>query len=318
MVEFIDGDPERPIITGSVYNADGGVPNLPFGAFKAGPRPFASDDLFAHAELSSFQRSGIKTSVSPPSSSGKHGFHLLRFDDTRGSEQLLMRSEGRYDLTAFHSHFETTHGDRHLLVQAGHDEKGKAFGGVRSPAQAVKRPPRRRRSLRRCGQGGAADSQGRRRLRSAELHVDRRQTASVNATKITLEAQSKITLRSGWRLRGGRPCGIFISGPMVQINSGGSPDSTSDADVTDPPMRRWPIPAIDNFLELQQKAAGGDAITRRTPARLRLHRECRRDDPGHEGHPRGQQGSPLCRYRHRPTLADEYDDEGPGPADRSG
>ena len=42
---------------------------------------------------------------------------MLRFDDTRGSEQVLVRSQGRYDLTAFRHHFDTTHGSRHVLVK---------------------------------------------------------------------------------------------------------------------------------------------------------------------------------------------------------
>ena len=260
VVEFIDGDPERPIITGSVYNADRGVPNLPFAAFKEGAKPFSADDLFAHTELSSFQRSGIKTSVSPPASSGKQGFHLLRFDDTRGSEQLLVRSQGRYDLTAFHSQFETTHGDRHVLVKAGHDEKGKAFGGGTFTSAggeydlhvAGDRYEGVDKAAQLTVKGDAVfDLQG-----NCTTIVGK--TATVNATKITLEAQSKITLKVGGSFVVVDPCGVFISGPRVQINSGGSPDSTSDAELTDPADAAQADPGDpDNFLDLQPKGGGG-------------------------------------------------------------
>ena len=84
-------------------------------------------------------------------------------------------------------------------------------------------------------------------------------TASLNALKITLEAQSKITLKVGGSFIVVDPCGVFISGPMVQINSGGSPDSTSDSDVTDPADAARADPGEpDNFLDLQPKGGSGE------------------------------------------------------------
>ena len=290
VVEFIDGDPERPIITGSVYNADRGVPNLPFAAFKDGPRPFSANDLFSHTELSSFQRSGIKTSVTPPSSSGKPEFHLLRFDDTRKSEQLLLRSQGRYDLTAFHSHFDTTHGNRHVLVEAGHDEQGKAFGGgcfVSAGGEydlhvAGDRYEGVDKKAQLTVKGDAVfDLQG-------DCATIVAKTASLNAIKITLEAQSKITLKVGGSFIVVDPCGVFISGPLVQINSGGSPDSTSDSDVTDPADAARADPGEpDNFLDLQPK--GGSGGRRHHTAHAKHGFVCtasRWHHPGHEVHPR--------------------------------
>jgi len=35
--------------------------------------------------------------------SGEERFHLVRFDDTDGREQLVLRSQGRLDVTSFDS-----------------------------------------------------------------------------------------------------------------------------------------------------------------------------------------------------------------------
>ena len=91
LVDFIDGDPDRPIVTGRVYNA---VHKPPF-------------------ELKKYRlQSGIKTRAVPLGEKDKDKFHMLRFDDTAGSEQVLVRSQRRLDIRAFGSTYETTGGNR--------------------------------------------------------------------------------------------------------------------------------------------------------------------------------------------------------------
>jgi type VI secretion system secreted protein VgrG len=68
MVAYEDGDPDRPIIVGSVYN-------------KNNPVPTRLPDFKTH--------SGIATLSSPNS----QGYHMLLFDDTAGQERLKMRSQ---------------------------------------------------------------------------------------------------------------------------------------------------------------------------------------------------------------------------------
>jgi uncharacterized protein involved in type VI secretion and phage assembly len=269
VVEFIDGDPERPIITGSLYNADRGLANLPFSAFPDGPKPFKAEDLLTHTGFDTFQRSGVKTAITPPSSSDERGFHMLRFDDTRGKEQLLVRSQGRYDLTALHSHFDTTHGDRHILVRAGTDDKGKTFGGSNFNTVGGEFDLHVGKD-RYEGVGGveqvAVKGDTTFDLQAGFATIVGK-TASLNATKIILEAQTKITLKVGGSFIVVDPCGVFISGPMVQINSGGSPDSTTDADMTDPADAAQADPGEPpNFLALQPKGGGGGRRHRKVKA----------------------------------------------------
>lgn len=65
IVNFFDGDPDRPIITGAVYNGDNKPP------------------------YSSKTQSGIKTK----SSKKGDGWNELRFDDLKGSEEIYIQAE---------------------------------------------------------------------------------------------------------------------------------------------------------------------------------------------------------------------------------
>ncbi len=77
LVEFIDGDPDRPIITGCVYNSA----NMP---------PYA---LPEHQT-----RSTLKTN----SSKGGGGFNELRFEDKKGAEEIFVQAEKDFNRVVKH------------------------------------------------------------------------------------------------------------------------------------------------------------------------------------------------------------------------
>jgi type VI secretion system secreted protein VgrG len=110
LVNFLDGDPDRPIIIGSVDNSD----NMP---------PFA---LTRYKTLSGIKTRSVPTNDAQGNPNRANRYHLLRFNDTRGKEQYLVRSQGRLDITAVQSRYETIGGDRHLTV--GGEDGAKVWG----------------------------------------------------------------------------------------------------------------------------------------------------------------------------------------------
>jgi type VI secretion system secreted protein VgrG len=92
IVDFLEGDPDRPIITGRVYNGD----NTP---------PYTLPD---HKTIS-----GVKTGTTP----GAGGFNEIRFEDKKGEEQIFVHGEKNLDIRIKNDTFELIGNDRHLIVK---------------------------------------------------------------------------------------------------------------------------------------------------------------------------------------------------------
>lgn len=97
VVEFLNGDPEQPLVTGALYN---GAETVPYA-------------LPEHA-----YRSGIKTNTLH----GK-GYNELRFDDKQGEEQVFLRAERELHLRAGGECREWIGKDRHLRVGGRRNEE---------------------------------------------------------------------------------------------------------------------------------------------------------------------------------------------------
>ena len=92
IVEFLEGDPYRPIITGRVYNGDAMPPY----------------DLPAEQ---------TKSTLKSNSSKGGLGFNELRFEDKKGSEQIFIHGEKNLDVRIKNDAFETIGNNRHLVIK---------------------------------------------------------------------------------------------------------------------------------------------------------------------------------------------------------
>ena len=98
VVEFLEGDPDRPIITGRVYNGEA-MPPYPLPDQKT-----------------------VSTLKSDSSKGGK-GFNEIRFEDKKSSEQLFIHAERNLDIRVRKDRFETVVGERHLHVEKDKFEK---------------------------------------------------------------------------------------------------------------------------------------------------------------------------------------------------
>lgn len=96
IVDFLDGNPDRPIITGRVYNAE----QMP---------PYALPD--------NATQSGWKSN----SSKGGGGWNELRFEDLKGSEEVYFQAEK--DHNEWIKNNETRNVDNDFVETVGHDAK---------------------------------------------------------------------------------------------------------------------------------------------------------------------------------------------------
>ncbi|HTZ71875.1 MAG TPA: phage baseplate assembly protein V, partial [Acetobacteraceae bacterium] len=246
IVSFIDGDPERPIITGRVYSADTGVSNLPFpNSPKAEIKQIT--DLPFTADTYPVPLSGIKTRSSTKPADTTKGYHLLRFDDTSGNEQLLLRSQGRMDTTAKASHFDTTIGDRHLLCIAGLDKTGtKTVQGsmfITTGKPHFGTPPNGNYDLHiggsRYEQVDGVDGYQLTVKKDTQLNLQQNCTAvvggvlSLGASSIVLEAAQKITLKVGSNTIVINAAGVHIDGLQVPKQAGGPADEAAAVTMKD-------------------------------------------------------------------------------------
>jgi type VI secretion system secreted protein VgrG len=97
IVDFLEGDPDRPIITGRVYNAEQMPPfNLPDKQMVTG---FKSN-----------------------STKGGGGYNEMTFDDSKGKEKITIH--GQYDMATTVEHDEslTVHNNRTITVDGTHTE----------------------------------------------------------------------------------------------------------------------------------------------------------------------------------------------------
>ena len=87
IVTFIDGDPDRPLVSGCVYNGDNTLPwSLPDNQ----------------------TQSGIKTN----SSKGGEGFNALRFEDKKDAEEVFLQAQKDFNTNVLND----------VTVTIGHDE----------------------------------------------------------------------------------------------------------------------------------------------------------------------------------------------------
>ena len=198
VVEFLEGDPDWPIITGSVYNGVNKPPyNLP-------------------AEKT---RWGLKSRSSM--GGGASNFNELRFEDKKGNEEVYLHAEKDHNVYIKHDRTEKILNEANLDVAK--DVLGKFGADVHADITGDE--------ITKVGGGVhlkvAQDWQGKMGTRMA---VDAGQEIHLKAgMTLVLESGTQISLKVGGNFIDINPAGVFIKGTMVMVNSGGSAGSGSGA-----------------------------------------------------------------------------------------
>ncbi len=201
LVDFIEGDPDQPIITGCVYNAD----SMP---------PYTLPD------------EKTKSTIKTHSSKGGSGFNEIRFEDKKGSEQIFIHAEKDEDIRVKNDAKEHIGRDRHMIVQRDQFEWVKKDKHLKVRGNQMEKIDGKM-SLKvgsdmdeKVGTKYALDA-------GTEIHLK-------SGTTLTIETGTSLTLKVGGNFININSAGIFIKGTMVMLNSGGAAGSGSGSSPTDP------------------------------------------------------------------------------------
>jgi type VI secretion system secreted protein VgrG len=256
LIHFLEGDPDQPIITGCVYNPQ----TMP---------PYKLPD--------EKNKSGIKTN----STKGGGGYNELRFDDTKGKEQIFIHGQRNEDILIENDCMESIGKDRHLTVG------GKQIESVGSDVHLTVSGDRNEKvgSNLSVDVGSKVDEKvGSSYALQAGTAIELK--AGMNAV---VEAGASLTLKVGGNFININSAGIFIKGTMVMINSGGAagagpgcntttPEKPKDADkaeagkkiqqIDKPPAKQSPKFASLAAMSAKAGKKGQKAMTKSDIAKL--------------------------------------------------
>lgn len=230
VVQFLNGDPDNPVITGSVYN---GV-NVP-----------------KYALPDNSTRSGLVTRSSKGGTA--QNANELRFEDKKGSEQVYLHAEKDMDVSIEHDRRISVGNNDSLIVQVNQSEQIGSNYNRQIKSNSVEQI------------GGNSDlgisgNQTEQVGGNHSLNVGSNQSIqvgsaySMNANNtVYINAGMNVVIQAGMELSligsGGfitiGPSGVAISGTMVLINSGGAAGSGSAGSTPSPATPAAPDTADD-------------------------------------------------------------------------
>ncbi len=247
IVDYLEGDPDQPIIVGVVYNADQMPPYL-----GDGPDSKHKDDN---------KLSGFKSNTTM----GGSGFNEWRFDDTQNKQQIFIHAERNMDTRVKNDGMEWVQHNRNSIV--GMQNTKDQAGDYNEEIWRDKQLHVHRHKVEHVegsvqlliGQGSASGGgnhdisieNNRTEKVGQNLHLavgaERQEKIGTNqileaGNEISMKAGMQVVIESGMNLTikgaGGfikiGPDGVTIQGTLVKINCGGSPDQAQSAQPNAP------------------------------------------------------------------------------------
>ncbi|WP_313085808.1 type VI secretion system tip protein TssI/VgrG [Pseudomonas sp.] len=196
LITFLEGDPDQPLITGCLYHKENAVPY----------------DLPANKT-----RSVFKTLSSP----GGDGYNELRIEDRKGAEQIYLHAQRDLDENIEHDQKIRVGHERHAIVEADSysefksEEHRTTHGDRRSEICASDHLTVGNNQHLKIGTGQFVEA-------GQEIHLS-------SGLKVVLEAGSELTFKAAGSFVKLDGSGVTLVGPVVRVNSGGSPGKGSGA-----------------------------------------------------------------------------------------
>ena len=210
VIDFFEGDPDRPVVIGGLYNEDS-------------PPPY---------ELPANQtRMGVKTRSSK--GGGAQNFNEFRLEDKKGDELVLLHAERDMDVSVERNLNELVDEDRTELVKGKHTEKvEKKYHLKVDEDRATK-----------IGGQDSLQAGGDIHIKSGgNIYLEAAMEIHLKAgMKIVLNGMS-VTLAGAGGFVKADPVGTTIQGTMVLINSGGAADPVQSAQPSAPDDPTLPDP----------------------------------------------------------------------------
>jgi type VI secretion system secreted protein VgrG len=230
IVEFLEGDPDRPIITGRVYNDDQMPPyTLP-------------DNMTRTTFMSRSTKNG-----------GSANYNELRFEDKKGNEQIFLNAEKDMDHRVENDSREYIGNDRHLIVKNDQKEKvqgeqhiqivkdrNEKVGGDASLEVTGNQNDKVGQNMSLQVGQNLQEKSGQNYAHEAGMAIHLK--AGMN---VVIEAGLELTIKASGGFINIGPAGVAISGTLVLINSGGAAGSGSGSSPTSPKAPKDPDQADD-------------------------------------------------------------------------
>lgn len=212
VVDFLEGDPDRPLIVGRVYN---------------------NEQMPAYTLPDHKTRSYIKTN----SSAGGGGTNEILFEDKKDEEKILVYAQKDYHLRVKNDRVETVEKNQHLLVTEQYYEKIKQKKHV-DVVTDLNEKIGGKHSHEITGDYGIKVGGNHSNETTGKLYLKSTQ-------EVIIEGTAGLTLKVGGNFIKLDPSGVSIQGVLTKINSGGAagagtpvslvaPEAAIEADTATP------------------------------------------------------------------------------------